>query len=41
MENVLRLASETCWWEAFTACNFEVSKLNVSLPAFVLLHGQN
>ena len=34
MENVLRLASETCWWEVFTACNFEFSKLNVPVPAF-------
>ena len=34
MENVCRRASETCWWEVFTACNFEVSKLNISLPAF-------
>ena len=34
MENVFRRASETCWWEVFTACNFEVSKLNISLPAF-------
>ena len=34
MENVFWLPSETCWWEVFTACNFEVSKLNISLPAF-------
>ena len=34
MENVCRRASETCWWEVFTACNFEVSKLNISLPGF-------
>ena len=34
MENVFWQASETCWWEVFTACNFEVSKLNISLPAF-------
>ena len=34
MENVFRRAAETCWWKVFTACNFEVSKLNISLPAF-------
>ena len=34
MENVFRRASETCWREVFTACNFEVSKLNISLPVF-------
>ena len=34
MENLFWRASETCWWEVLTACNFEVSKLNISLPAF-------
>ena len=34
MENVFRWPSETSWWEVFTARNFEVSKLNISLPAF-------
>jgi len=34
MVNVFRLASETYWWEVFTACNFEVSKLNICPPAF-------
>ena len=34
MKNVFGRASETYWWKAFTVCNFEVSKLNISLPAF-------
>ena len=34
MENVFRRTAETCWWKVFTACNFEVTKLNISLPAF-------
>ena len=46
MENVFRRPSETSWWEVFIACNFEVSKLNIFLPAvykqcLVAFYGQN
>ena len=44
MENVFRMFLKPIGSKFLLHCNFEVSKLNISLPAFfssVLLHGQN